>query len=89
MSTALRLSSILGAVATLLWCSFLTFLGKSIYVLVATGNWPAFSLSSSFDVEAAGRFGDAWLGWYFLGGTIATMLVATCCAAASRRKSSR
>jgi hypothetical protein len=84
MSTALRLGLVLGAIATLLWCAFLTFLGKSIYVLFSTGDWPAVSLSASFDVEAARHFGDAWLGWYFLGGTIATMLVTICCAVANR-----
>jgi hypothetical protein len=89
MSTILRLGLILGAMATLLWCAFLAFLGKSIYVFVSTGDWSALSLSSSFDLEAAGRFGDMWLGWYFLGGTIATMLVTICCAAASRRKAAR
>lgn len=89
MSTTFRLGLALGAIATLLWCAFLTFLGKSIYVLLATGDWPALSLSSSFNVEALGRLGDAWLGWYFLAGTTVAMLVTIGCAAANRRKSSR
>jgi hypothetical protein len=38
MSTILRLGLILGAMATLLWCAFLAFLGKSIYVFVSTGD---------------------------------------------------
>ena len=88
-SMTLRLGLVLGTIATLLWCAFLTFLGKSIYILLSTGDWPTLSLSSSFDVAAAGRFGDAWLGWYFLGATIATMVVAICCVAANRRRSTR
>jgi hypothetical protein len=88
MSTTLRLGLVLGALATLLWCAFLTFLGKSIYVFFATGDWPALSLSSSFEVEAPG-LGDAWLGWYFLGGSIAAMLITIGCAAANRGRSSQ
>lgn len=89
MSTIFRVGLVLGAIATLLWCVFLTFLGKSIYILFATGDWPAFSLSSSFEVEAPGRLGDAWLGWYFLGGSIAAMLITVGCAAANRGKASQ
>jgi hypothetical protein len=89
MPPTFRLGLVLGAIATLLWCAFLTFLGKSIYVFFATGEWPALTLSSSFDVEAPARLGDAWLGWYFLGGSIAAMLITIGCAAANRRKSSQ